>query len=170
MKELGDYLRRTRIDNGVNLEEAAEDMNISVTQLENIESGNVRAFKDIYKLKQYVKFYAKYLGLNPDKVIDQFNEFLFEHTSKISLEDIKNARDNSNDKEESSKIKSPYTIIHEPKENVLPIFVPIVVLIIILIIAVLVLIGRASRKSPRTSELKSSKIEIGELLWIYLLS
>ena len=50
MKELGSYLRRTRIENGVNLEEAADDMNISVTQLENIESGNTRAFKDVCML------------------------------------------------------------------------------------------------------------------------
>ena len=100
MKELGSYLRRTRIENGVNLEEAADDMNISVTQLENIESGNTRAFKDVYKLKQQIKMYAKYLGLNPDKVIDEFNEFLFEHTSKISLDDIRIAREKEESKEQ----------------------------------------------------------------------
>ena len=26
---------------------------------------------------------AKYLGLNSDKVLDEFNNFLFQHTSKI---------------------------------------------------------------------------------------
>ena len=98
MKELGSYLRRTRIENGVNLEEAADDMNISVTQLENIESGNTRAFKDVYKLKQQIKMYAKYLGLNPDKVIDAFNEFLFEHTSKISLELLEKKKSQKNRK------------------------------------------------------------------------
>ena len=88
MKELGEYLRSTRLDNGVSIDEAAEDLDLSVSQLENIEKGNVRAFKDVYGLKQYVRQYAKYLGLDPEKVIDEFNEFLFEHTSKISLEDI----------------------------------------------------------------------------------
>ena len=164
MKELGAYLRKTRVENGVNLEEAAEDMNIPVTQLENIENGNTRAFKDIYKLKQYVKFYAKYLGLSPDKVIDEFNEFLFQHTSKISLDDIKAAREKAEDKEQKNKIKSPYTIVHEPKRNVLPIFVPVIILIFVLLIIILVLIGRVSRTSPRTSELKSSEIRMGERL------
>lgn len=117
MKELGSYLRRTRIENGVNLEEAADDMNISVTQLENIESGNTRAFKDVYKLKQQIKMYAKYLGLNPDKVIDEFNEFLFEHTSKISLDDIRIAREKEESKEQENKIKSPYTIEHKRKKQ-----------------------------------------------------
>ena len=74
MKELGSYLRRTRIENGVNIEEAAQDMNISVTLLENIEDGNTRAFKDVYKLKQHIRFYAKYLGLDPEKVADELME------------------------------------------------------------------------------------------------
>ena len=69
MKELGEYLKHTRVSNGVSLAEAAEDLELSTSQLENIESGNVRAFKDVYNLKQYVKQYAKYLGLNPEKVV-----------------------------------------------------------------------------------------------------
>ena len=67
-------------------------MNISLTLLENIELGNTKAFKDIYELREYVKNYAKYLGLDPNMVNDSFNEFLFEKTSKISLEDISKAR------------------------------------------------------------------------------
>lgn len=155
MKELGSYLRRTRIENGVNLEEAADDMNISVTQLESIESGNTRAFKDVYKLKQQIKMYAKYLGLNPDKVIDEFNEFLFEHTSKISLDDIRIAREKEESKEQENKIKSPYTIEHKRKINIWPI-VGIVggILILITIITILV-VHHVSKTSPRTSELKN---------------
>ena len=60
MKELGEYLKHTRISNGVSMEEAAEDLELSTSQLENIENGNVRAFKDVYSLKQYVRQYAKY--------------------------------------------------------------------------------------------------------------
>ena len=50
MKELGEYLKRTRISNGVSITEACEDLEFSTSQLENIESGNVKAFKDIYEL------------------------------------------------------------------------------------------------------------------------
>ena len=88
MKDLGAYLRRTRIKNGVSITEACEDLDFSTSHLENIESGNVKAFKDIYELKESIRQYSKYLGLDPDKVIDEFNGFLFEHTSKISLDDI----------------------------------------------------------------------------------
>ena len=105
MKDLGSYLKRTRISNGVSLEEAADDMELSVTQLENIESGNTRAFKDIYKLKEYVSIYAKYLGLDSNLVIDTFNDFLFEKTSKISISDIKEAQKKAIQKEKEEKIK-----------------------------------------------------------------
>mgnify|MGYP002471571758 CR=1 FL=1 len=40
MKELGEYLKRIRMGNGVSLTEACEDLEISTSHLENIESGN----------------------------------------------------------------------------------------------------------------------------------
>lgn len=134
MKELGEYLKHTRIDNGVSMEEAAEDLELSTSQLENIENGNVRAFKDVYSLKQYVRQYAKYLGLEPEKVVDEFNGFLFEHTSKISLDDIKEAQRKLEEKEEK-KVKSPYTIPHKKKVPLWPlIFIPLAILLLFVII------------------------------------
>ena len=165
MKELGSYLRRTRIENGVSLEEAAQDMNIPVTLLENIEDGNTRAFKDVYKLKQHIKFYAKYLGLDSEKIVEEFNDILFEHTSKISLEDIKKARLQAESSEGKGKIKSPYTIEHKVKVNILPILIPIGIIIFILIVFIFVLLGRASKSSPRTSELKVNKESVYEFTY-----
>ena len=138
MKELGEYLKHTRISNGVSMEEAAEDLELSASQLENIESGNVRAFKDVYSLKQYVRQYAKYLGLDPEKVVDEFNGFLFEHTSKISLEDIKDAQRKLEEKEQK-KIKSPYTIVHKKKLSIWPfVMIPVVILLLFIIIYLIV--------------------------------
>ena len=134
MKELGEYLKHTRIDNGVSMEEAAEDLGLSTSQLENIENGNVRAFKDVYSLKQYVHQYAKYLGLDPEKVVDEFNGFLFEHTSKISLDDIKEAQRKLDEKEQK-KIKSPYTIVHKKKKQIWPVvLIPIAIALLFVVI------------------------------------
>lgn len=117
MKEIGGFLKTSRINNGVSLEEAAEDLNLTVTQLENIEDGNIRAFKDVFTLKELVKEYGKYLGVKTDSIIDEFNDFMFEHTSKISLDDILEARKLAKEKEETEKVKvvSPYTNIKTPK-------------------------------------------------------
>lgn len=166
MKELGSYLKRTRIENGVSLEEAASDMELSIAQLENIESGNARAFKDIYKLKEYVITYSKYLGLSTDLVIDTFNDFLYEKTSKISLSDIKEAEKKAKEKEvsEKSKIKSPYTIPHKKKIDIWPILIWIGTILIVISIA-LIIIKNINKEPIRNTELKASLEELYEFTY-----
>ena len=150
MKELGEYLKQTRISNGVSLTEACEDLELSTSHLENIESGNVRAFKDVYDLREYVKLYAKYLGLNPDKVVDEFNNFLFQHTSKISLDDIMSAQKKK--EVADSKIRSPYTKEYKEKFNFWPIIYLIVGIVLVLLIAYVVITNN-SKEPERTNEL-----------------
>ena len=156
MKELGEYLKQTRVGNGVSITEACEDLELSTSQLENIESGNVKAFKDIYELRDYIKLYAKYLGLNSDKVLDEFNGFLFQHTSKISLDDIIAAQKKKESEQEERKVKSPYTKEYKEKFNFMPIvyFITGVLLIILIIFIILNFIHR---QPERTDELKGDE-------------
>ena len=154
MKELGDYLKRTRISNGVSIAEVAEDLDLSTVQLENIESGNVKAFKDVYALKEDVRQYAKYLGLNPEKVIDEFNGFLFEHTSKISLEDIKMAQKKMEEEEKGAT--SPYTKEYKKKVGPWPFIIAIVLIVFIFIILYLI-ISTINKAPERTTELMSKE-------------
>ena len=146
MKELGDYLKRTRISNGVSIAEAAEDLDLSTVQLENIESGNVKAFKDVYALKEDVRQYAKYLGLNPEKVI--------EHTSKISLEDIKMAQKKMEEEEKGAT--SPYTKEYKKKVGPWPFIIAILLIVFIFIILYLI-ISTINKAPERTTELMSKE-------------
>ena len=50
MNEIGEYLKSERRKNGVSINEASDDLNINPSLLEAIESGNFKAFKDIYEL------------------------------------------------------------------------------------------------------------------------
>ena len=140
LKELGDYLKETREGNGVTLDEAATDLNVSESILKNVENGNTRAFKDMLELRETVKFYAKYLGLDPEKVVDEFNDFLFEHTSKIKLQDILEAEEKSK-KDKTTNVISPYTKTKVKKFNVkkFKTFLIIVGIIICLVILFFVL-------------------------------
>lgn len=138
------------------MEEAAEDLNLSTLQLENIEKGNVRAFKDMYGLKQYIRQYAKYLGLDSEKVMDEFNEFLFEHTSKISLDDILEAKQKSEEKE-VKKVKSPYTKEYKKKINWLPIIIGIIAITAVCVFVYFV-VSIISREPTRTEVLKGVEI------------
>ena len=153
MKELGEDLKNTRVSNGVSIAEAAEDLDISAVQLQNIESGNVKAFKDVYTLKQYVKQYAKYLGLDCDKVIDEFNGFLFEHTSKISLDDIKAAQKKKDENEK--KVHSPYTKVYKEKVVIWPFVVGIIVCAIVVLIVFLI-VNIVNKQPSRSNELSGS--------------
>ena len=166
MKELGEYLKRARIRNGVNVTEACEDLEISTSHLENIESGNIRAFKDVYELRDDVKNYAKYLGLDANKVVDEFNGFLFQHTSKISLDDIKNAQKKKEDDENSKKIKSPYTIEYKEKKNYMPL-IGFIIFVLVASFIIYIIMLSINKVPERVNELQGIFVE-GRILWIYL--
>lgn len=153
MKELGEYLRRTRISNGVSITEACEDLDFSTSHLENIESGNVRAFKDVYELRDSVKNYAKYLGLDSDKVVDEFNGFLFQHTSKITLDDIRAAQKKKEELLEEKRIKSPYTKEYKNKFHAWPIFYAIIAILLVAMIAYIIL-SNINKVPERVDELR----------------
>lgn len=160
MKELGYYLQDIRRSNGVSLEEAASDLSVDVSYLENIESANVRAFKDVYYMRELVKEYAKYLGLSEDKIQDEFNDFLFEHTSKISLDDIMEAKKKKEEEEKldnTKKIQSPYTKEYKRKVRKIPFVMVGIVFILAIIIAIIVI--KTINKAPAvTSELKGIEV------------
>ena len=115
MKDIGEKLRTTRIKTGISVEEAAEDLNYKVSQLEDIENGDYKNFKDKFVLKAIVSDYSKYLGLDVEEIIDQFNDFVFESTSKIPLDDIAKAS-KIKEKQEDVKIASPYTATEEKEK------------------------------------------------------
>ena len=165
MKELGEYLKKTRISNGVSLTEACEDLDFSTSHLENIESGNVRAFKDVYELRDSIKSYAKYLGLDSDKVVDEFNGFLFQHTSKISLEDIREAQKKKEKLLEEKRVKSPYTIEYKQKVSILP-FIYVMITICFVLLIAYVILTHINKVPERTDELKTM-IEEVFIIWIY---
>ena len=110
MSEISEVLQSTREASGVSLEEVSNDLEIPLLILKQIEEGNIGAFKDIFLLKEYISDYAKYLGLNPEEVIDEFNEYLFEITSKIPMDEIaRAAKEKEAEEAKSERIASPYT-------------------------------------------------------------
>lgn len=151
LKDIGIYLKQARINNGVSLDEASEDLNLSIIQLENIEEGNVRAFKDIFSLREYIKEYAKYLGLNVDELSEEFNDFMFEKTSKISLTDIYEAK--ISQKEDTKKIASPYTRIRVKREFPVKVILSIFAIVLVIVLFIFGLIRFTSKDRTITSEL-----------------
>ena len=112
MKDIGNIFKEKREEIGVKLEEAASDLDITVAQLENLEDGNINAFKDIFFLKELIKKYATYLNVDGEKMIDEFNDFVFDFTSRIPVDEIEQKVkeiEKINEKETRKRISSPYT-------------------------------------------------------------
>ncbi len=112
MKDIGNIFKEKREEIGVKLEEAASDLDITVAQLENLEDGNINAFKDIFFLKELIKKYATYLNVDGEKMIEEFNDFVFDFTSRIPVEEIEQKVkeiEKINEKETRKRISSPYT-------------------------------------------------------------
>ena len=136
MEVIGEKLKASREEKGLSLEEVSEDLKIEIKDLKNIESGSRKSFDDVFLVKQYIHEYAKYLGLDYDKLVEEFNEFMFECTSKIPSDVIERISKQKVKEEMNKGALSPYTIIKKKsyKKQIL-----MVTIIILLVIAVMVI-------------------------------
>lgn len=142
MKDIGSQFEEKRQEIGIKLEEAASDLEITVAQLENLEDGNVNAFKDIFFLKELIKKYAIYLNLDDNKIMEEFNDFVFDFTSKIPVEEIEEKVKEivtQNEKETRKKISSPYTRKKVRKAKLRPVYVFTLVTVLLVSITFILL-------------------------------
>ena len=138
MKDIGLKLKEKREENGVTVEEAAEDLKMRPSQIESLESGKKEDFKDVAMLKLFIRDYAKYLGLDGEKMVDEFNEFLFDFTSKIPVDEIEKAKGNKNDKK---GVSSPYTSVNKKNNNMKILIISIITVLALLVIGYFILSG-----------------------------
>lgn len=118
MNEIGLQLKSTREANGVSIQEASEDLKIKEIVLTNIEEGNIGCFKDMFVLQNYIQSYSKYLGIDPEEMENEFNEYIFEYTSKIPKRKIEKAIKYKNRIEKNDdRVCSPYTNSKEKSHN-----------------------------------------------------
>jgi cytoskeleton protein RodZ len=138
MKEIGLKLKEKREENGVTIEEAAEDMKMRPSQIESLENGNREDFKDVGMLKYFIRDYAKYLGLDGEKLVDEFNEYLFDFTSKIPVGDIEAAKGKTN---KNDKVSSPYTNVPNGNKSMKIFGICVIVIAILAIVGYLIFSG-----------------------------
>ncbi len=139
MKEVGEKLKEAREEHGVSIEEVSEDLNLRVSQIQNIEEGNLKAFKDVFYLKSFIRSYAKYLGLDDENIMDEVNEYFFEETSKIPIVEIQKAsKAKEKEKVKEKKVVSPYTIDDKKKSKVIPAILTLIILLLVFLIGYII--------------------------------
>ena len=138
MKEIGEQFREKREEIGITIEEVSNDLNKDVIIIENFENGNHKVFKDVLELKDMVRLYAKYLGLDPDKYLGELDDFLFEKTSKINAKDIQERLKEEKDKKKDVKqIHTPYTLEMKTKKNMTLIIIVFIILVVLVLFYIL---------------------------------
>ena len=166
MKEIGEKLKETRESMEISIDEVAQDLKIRPSQIEKMEEGNREAFKDVFYLKMFIKNYAKYLGLDEDEIIEEFNDYLFDFTSKINIDDIKRAEKDKLKKEKkikTVKISSPYTVMKNQQRNI-PRFLIIGGIVVFIIIIVYIIILLTSKNGNEvTNTIMMGGTDINEL-------
>ena len=130
MKNIGIKLKEKREENGLSIEEVSEDLKMRPSQISSIEEGRTEDFNDVFYLKYFIRDYAKYLGLDGEKILDEFNEYLFDMTSKIPLDLIEKAK---KEKKNDDVIISPYTKENKKKLRI-PKWIIFVISAIILVV------------------------------------
>ena len=131
MKDIGLKLKEKREENGVSVEEVAEDLKMRPSQIISLEEGKKEDFKDVLFLKYFIRDYAKYLGLDGEEMFDDFNEFLFDYTSKIPVEEIEKAKLNNVNKKD---VVSPYTNVGDDNKKILKIVIVIIFVLVLLVV------------------------------------
>ncbi len=153
MKEIGESFKEARETIGISKEEVVKDLNITESQLDNLEDGNVNAFKDVFFLKETIKKYAKYLNLDEDDIMDKFNDFMFGYTSRIPVEDIlEQTREIKIIERQSdeNKVVSPYTL-KKKKNNYKYMIIYIVSLLILLVLVILIVKYTTDQRNELTN-------------------
>ena len=160
MKEIGESFKEARETIGISKSEVIKDLNITESQLENLEDGNANAFKDVFFLKETIKKYAIYLNLDEDEIVDKFNDFIFGYTSRIPINDILEQTKEFKileKQKEDNKIVSPYTI--KRKNNNTKYIIIYVVSIIVLIMLVFMIIKFITDRDVNTKVIYDNLIE-----------
>lgn len=149
MEVIGEKLKTSREEKGLSLEEVAGDLKITVKELQNIETGNRKAFSDIYMLRDYIREYAKYLGLDYEALVEEFNEYMFEYTSRIPTDAIERISKQKEAEEMAKGPLSPYTISKRTIDK------KVVIIVVVAILLIATVFGVVAIEKHRKSNNKS---------------
>ena len=143
MKEIGQCFKEARESIELSKEEALRDLNITESQLDNLEDGNANAFKDIFFLKDLIRKYAVYLNLDEDEIMDKFG-----YTSRIPINEILEKTKEIKvieKKQEDNKIVSPYTAPKKTNDyKYIIIYICALIFMVILIVLIIHFIKNSS--------------------------
>ncbi len=89
METAGDVLKKERRKQKKDLQTVSLETKIDTKKLKALEENNFRVFESLVSTKGFLKIYAEYLGLDPEKILAVYRRDFGEKKQEIRLENIK---------------------------------------------------------------------------------
>ena len=83
MASLGEQLRNARESMNISLEDASNAVKISKRYLKALEEGNYSEFPAQTYIRGFLSNYAKYLGLDPKTILEQYSKLMLPNDEDI---------------------------------------------------------------------------------------
>lgn len=88
MATIGQKLRRAREAKHLTIDEVAEQTKINQNFIVALESDDYQAFNEEFYIKQYIRTYARFLGLNSRTLIADIDEEEYEEKGEIHVSQL----------------------------------------------------------------------------------
>ncbi|WP_409340909.1 RodZ domain-containing protein [Paenibacillus sp. MBLB4367] len=103
MFELGQLLRKARLEKGISLEDLQEVTKIRKRYLEAIEEGNLKVLPGTFYIRAFIKSYAEAVGLDPNEVLRLYRNVIPVSEPEQTAEPVRRKRTDSKNSEKWSK-------------------------------------------------------------------
>ncbi|WP_058303999.1 helix-turn-helix domain-containing protein [Gorillibacterium timonense] len=92
MFELGQMLKKARLDKGITMEDLQETTKIRKRYLEAIEEGNFKVLPGNFYVRAFIKSYAEAVGLDPNEVLGLYKNVIPASVPETTQEPLRRTR------------------------------------------------------------------------------
>ncbi|MFD0869117.1 helix-turn-helix domain-containing protein [Paenibacillus residui] len=92
MQELGQILKKQRLEQGISLEDLQETTKIRKRYLEAIEEGNYKVLPGNFYVRAFIKNYAEAVGLDPNELLKLYSNVLPPTEPETAIETVTRSR------------------------------------------------------------------------------
>ncbi|PYI50434.1 helix-turn-helix domain-containing protein [Paenibacillus flagellatus] len=103
MSDLGQLLKKARLEKGLSLDQLEELTKIRKRYLEAIEEGDYKVLPGNFYVRAFIKSYAETVGLDPNEVLDLYGKAIPTPTAETVVEPIRRKRNDGRNTEKLSK-------------------------------------------------------------------
>ncbi|MCR8630740.1 helix-turn-helix domain-containing protein [Paenibacillus radicis (ex Xue et al. 2023)] len=96
MSDLGQLLRKARMENKISLDDLQETTKIRKRYLEAIEEGNYKILPGTFYVRAFIKSYSEAVGLDPNEVLRLYQNVIPAHEQEQLIEPIRSKRTRRN--------------------------------------------------------------------------